>query len=137
MAVAQFWIVKASCIIMTKRRTLIGAVTAAHFALYLAVLGLIRVTGAIFLVHLFLCLSFPLLLLPYTRWLPFNWLQFGLAALLNSSVWGLIFGLLIYALRRRFFLTSGPTAQRAGAPSAFLEKALLGDADSQAPKNRP
>jgi hypothetical protein len=102
-AVAQLWIVKASRITMTKRRTLIGAVTVAHFVLYLTVLGLIRVTGAIFLVHLFLCLSFPLILLPYTRWLPFDWFQFGLAALLNSSVWGLIFGLLIYALRRRFF----------------------------------
>jgi hypothetical protein len=86
---------------MKKARTLIGAVTAAHFVLCLAVLGLIRLTGLIFLLQLYLWLSLPMSLLPDMPWFPFNWFTFGLAMLLNSGMWGVTFGLLIYAVRQR------------------------------------
>jgi hypothetical protein len=87
---------------MTKKRTLIGVVTLAHFVLWLAVLGLIRVTGFKFLLHVYVWLCFPLVLLPDLPWLPSDWFMVSLALVLNSSIWGITIGLLVYRLKRRF-----------------------------------
>ena len=86
---------------MTKKSTLIGVITAAHFVSVFAVLGLIYLTGFRFLLHLYLWLCFPLILLPDMPWLPSNWFMVSLAMVLNSIIWGATFGLLIYAIKRR------------------------------------
>ena len=86
---------------MTKKRTLIGVVTVAHVVLWLAVLGLIRLTGFKFLLHVYVWLCFPLVLLPDVSWLPSNWFMVSLAFVLNSSIWGITIGLLIYHIKQR------------------------------------
>lgn len=85
--------------------TLIGVVTMAHFVLVFTVLGLIYLTGFRFLLPLYLWLCFPLVLLPDTPWLPANWFTVSLAVILNSSIWGITIGSLIYAVRRRHSVT--------------------------------
>jgi len=86
---------------MTRLPTLVAVATGAHFILWLSVLGLMQLTGATFVLHFYLWLIFPLVLLPDMPWLPSNWFTASLAAVLNSGIYGFTFGLLIYAIRKK------------------------------------
>jgi hypothetical protein len=58
-------------------------------------------TGAAFLLHLYLWLIYPLILLPDMPWLPSNWFTACLAVVLNSGIYGVTFGVLIYVIKSK------------------------------------
>ncbi len=85
----------------TRMLKLIGAITTAHLVLYFTVLVLVRDAGIGPLGPLFLCLSIPVFMPVLIFWQPANALEFYLAALLNSSLWGVTLGVLFFVLGRR------------------------------------
>jgi hypothetical protein len=91
-----------------KKTSLIAIITAAHFVLCMTLLGLIRLAGFLSLKMLYLWLIFPLNLfpnlLPHSFYLDsfyLYWFTLILAVALDSAIWGVVLGFLIYAVRPR------------------------------------
>ena len=101
---------------MKSKLTLVGVITGIHFLLFWMILGILHFSSfqlfgffttphnppiLDFLFSLIGVLSFPLGLLPCTVQSPV-WVGFTMIALLllNSCVWGVSLGSLIYAVRR-------------------------------------
>ena len=83
---------------LTKKSTLIGVFTAAHFVLWLTVLGLIRLAGLYFLIGFYQWLCFPLV--TFSAFTQVGYIVFLLIPL-NSVIWGVALGLLVYAFRKK------------------------------------
>ena len=102
---------------MKSRLSTIAIVAIAHFLLLWAIIGVLKASGFAlfnlfgppphhsptqeFLFDLSGWLTYPVAWLPEFRWLPYNWFTMNLLLALNSTIWGVGLGLIIYALRRR------------------------------------
>ena len=90
---------------MKTERTLIAVIATAHFGLCLFLVRLFQFHSTAFLARLYMCLVFPLNLLPNTSWLwpwySFYWPPLILLVALDSIIWGVALGVPIYAIWRR------------------------------------
>jgi hypothetical protein len=88
---------------MKQKLTLIGAMTSGHFLLWWLVVGALQLTRCDYFFWFGRELSFPLIALEDTPWPPFSWFRFILAVALNSSIWGVSLGILLYAVRQKVY----------------------------------
>jgi len=88
---------------MKQMFALVGIMTGGHFVLWWLVIGLLQISGWDYLFWFGLELSKPLIPLMDTLWPPFNWPAFVLRVALNSTIWGVCIGVLLYAVRRTFY----------------------------------
>ena len=81
---------------MKMKLTFIGVAAGAHFLLWWFVIELFQAS------RFGQAISYPLISLSDTPWPPLDWFTFILRVALNSIIWGVCFGLLIYAVSQRF-----------------------------------
>jgi len=82
---------------------LICGVAAGHFVLCWLVVGILQWIGWDYFFWFGRELFLPLIPLEVTLWPPYNWFTFILTVALNSCIWGVFIGLLLYGVRRTFY----------------------------------
>ena len=74
-----------------------------HFVLCWLVIGILQWFGWDYFFWFGRELFLPLIPLEVTLWPPYNWFTFILTVALNSGIWGVVIGLLLYGVRRTFY----------------------------------
>jgi hypothetical protein len=82
---------------------LICGIAGGHFVLCWLVIGILQWFSWDYFFWFGRELFLPLIPLEVTLWPPYNWFTFILTFALNSSIWGVGIGLLLYGVRRTFY----------------------------------